>query len=145
MSGHFFCKKKDFLAKSNTLLPPYSIDLASCHFWLFLKLKTTLKEARFQSCNNIMEKMTVEIRSIPEDEFKSCFQKWQRRWEKCVHLQGKYFEGDQIKLVIFIVLWFMPKGRILFGQTSLVDQDKCLIKIIMQCKSLSPSIPTTNQ
>ena len=31
---------------------------------------------------------------ITEEEFKKCFQKWQRRREKCVHLQGEYFEED---------------------------------------------------
>ena len=41
-----------------------------------------------------MKKTTAELRSIPEEEFKRCFQKGQRRWEKCVHLQGEYFEGD---------------------------------------------------
>ena len=51
-----------------------------------------------------MEKMTAERRSIPDEELKRCFQKWQRRWEKCVHLQEEYFEEDEIKFVIFIVL-----------------------------------------
>ena len=66
-----------FLAKSNTALmrqPPYSPDLAPCNFWLFPKLKTTPKGTRFQSRKNIMEKMTAELRSIPE-EFKRCLQK----------------------------------------------------------------------
>ena len=60
---------------------------------VFSKLKTMLKMIQFQSCKNIMEKTMAELRSIPE-EFIRCFQKWQRQWEKCVHLQGKYFEGD---------------------------------------------------
>ena len=37
---------KGFLAKDNMALvqqPPYSPDLAPCDFWLFPKLKTTLK------------------------------------------------------------------------------------------------------
>ena len=43
---------KGFLAKSNTALvgqPPYSPDLVSFDFSLFLKLKITLKKTRFQS------------------------------------------------------------------------------------------------
>ena len=39
-----------------------------------------------------MEKTTAELRSIPEKEFKRCFQKQQRRTEKRVYLQGEYFE-----------------------------------------------------
>ena len=37
--------------------PPYSPDLATCNFWLFLKFKTTLKGMRFQSHKHIMDKM----------------------------------------------------------------------------------------
>ena len=87
---------KGFLSKNNTALvrePSYSPDLAPCDFWLFRKLKITLREMRFQSRADITEK-TMELRSIPEEEVKRCFQKWQRRWEKCLHLQGEYFEGE---------------------------------------------------
>ena len=38
-----------------------------------------------------MEKMMAELRSILEEEFKRCFQKWQWHWEKC--MLG-VFEGD---------------------------------------------------
>ena len=41
-----------FLAKNSMPLirqAPYSPDLAPCDFWLFPKLKTTLKGRRFQS------------------------------------------------------------------------------------------------
>ena len=41
---------------------------------------------------------------MSEEEFKRCFQEWQRRWEKCVQLQGEYFDEDKIKFVIFIAL-----------------------------------------
>ena len=81
-----------FLARHNRALvrqPPYSPDLAPSHFWLFPKLKTTLNWTRFQSRKNIMEKTKAELRSIKEVEFKRCFQKWQRRWKKYVHLQGE--------------------------------------------------------
>ena len=50
---------KGFLVKNNAELvrhPPYSPDLAPCDFWLFPKLKTTLKRTRFQSRKDIMKK-----------------------------------------------------------------------------------------
>ena len=53
-----------------------------------------------------MEKMTAELRSIPEEEFKRCFQKWQRRWEKCVYLQEEYFERDNKIFDIHFVVCF---------------------------------------
>ena len=68
------CNQKFFLAENNTALvrqPPYSPDLAPRDFWLFPTLKTTPKRTRFQSRRDIMEKMTAELKSIPEEEFKS--------------------------------------------------------------------------
>jgi len=34
---------RDFLAKNNTVMPPYSPDLAPCDFFLFPKLKRSMK------------------------------------------------------------------------------------------------------
>ena len=84
-----------FLAKNSMSLvrkAPYSPDLAPCDFWLFTKLRTILKGRRFQSTED-MKKSMEELGSIPE-KFKRCFEKWQKRWEKCVYRQGEYFEGD---------------------------------------------------
>ena len=41
-----------------------------------------------------MKKSMEDLGSILEEEFKRCFKKWQKRWEKCVYCQGEYFEGD---------------------------------------------------
>ena len=86
-----------FLAKNSMSLirqAPYSADLARCDFWLFPKPKTILKGRRFQSRKGIMKKLMEELGSISEEEFKRCFEKWQKRSEKCVYRQGEYFEGD---------------------------------------------------
>ena len=83
-----------FLAKNSMSLvrqAPYFPDLVPCDFWLFPKLKTILKWRRFQSREDIMKKLTEELGSIPEEEFKRCSEKWQKRWEKCVYRQGEYF------------------------------------------------------
>ena len=88
---------QSYLAKNSTPLvrhPPYSPDMAPCDFWLFPKLKTTLKGKRFESREEIMRKTTAELYSIPLKSFQRCYQQWQHRWEKCVHSQGEYFEGD---------------------------------------------------
>ena len=40
---------------------PYSPDLAPCNFWLFPKLKSPWKGKRFQTVNEIQEKMTGQL------------------------------------------------------------------------------------
>jgi hypothetical protein len=41
-----------------------------------------------------MRNAVARLITIPKDEFQKCFQQWWKRWEKCVHYQGDYFEGD---------------------------------------------------
>jgi hypothetical protein len=41
-----------------------------------------------------MRNATARLITIPKDAFQKCFQQWQKRWEKRVHYQGDYFEGD---------------------------------------------------
>ena len=50
---------KTFLAKYNIPVldhPPYSPDLAPCHFYLFPKVKSALKGTRFETVEAVKEK-----------------------------------------------------------------------------------------
>ncbi|PNF29577.1 hypothetical protein B7P43_G01906, partial [Cryptotermes secundus] len=73
---------------------PYSPDMAPCDFWLFPKPKMPLKGTRFKSREDIMRNSATRLITIPKDAFQKCFQQWRKRWEKCVHYQGDYFEGN---------------------------------------------------
>ena len=44
--------------------PPCSPDVAPCNFWLFPKLKSPLKEKRFQTINEIQENRTGQVMVI---------------------------------------------------------------------------------
>jgi hypothetical protein len=37
---------------------------------------------------------TMVLHRLTKKDFQGCFQAWQRRWDRCVHSQGSYFEGD---------------------------------------------------
>jgi len=73
--------------------PPYSPDMASCDFWLFPKLKISLKGKRFDD-NTFEENMTSDMHSILKDSFKRCFQQWLDCCHKCIASEGAYFEED---------------------------------------------------
>jgi hypothetical protein len=75
--------------------PPCSPDLAPADFVLVLKLKSTLKGRRFQTIQDIAENSQTRLRAIPKKAYQDCFQKWQRRWERCINAGGEYFEGDK--------------------------------------------------
>jgi hypothetical protein len=73
---------------------PYSPGMAPCDFWLFPKLKMPLKGARFESREDIMPNATTQLNTITKGAFQKRFQQWRDRWDKCLHNQGDYFEGD---------------------------------------------------
>jgi len=74
--------------------PPYSLDLAPCDFWLFPKVQMTMKGKDFESIQDIEAAMTVQLKTLTNEDFQNCFRKWQERWDKCVRSDGEYFEGD---------------------------------------------------
>jgi len=64
--------------------PPYSLDLAPCDFWLFPKVKMTMKGKRFESIQDIKAATTAQLKTLTKEDFQNCFRKWQERWDKCV-------------------------------------------------------------
>jgi len=98
--AHLLFLVRNFLAKNEmTVVPqsPYSPDLAPGDFFLFPKLKSTLKGRRFNTINEIQKNSTNELFSIPKEAFQKAFQSWQKRWERCVASEGNYFEGDKLE------------------------------------------------
>ena len=65
-----------------------------------------------------MKKSTDKLGSIPEEEFRRCFRKWQKRWEKCVYRQGNTLKEMNKTCKIRCVVCFIQKCWILFEQTS---------------------------
>ena len=89
----------EFLVKNSTNIieqPPYSPDIAPADFFLFPKLKLPLPGTRFQSIEDIKESSRRELKSIPKNAFKKCFDDWIFRWHKCIISGRTYFEGDKI-------------------------------------------------
>ena len=89
---------RDFLTQHETsLVPkhPYSPDLGLTDFFLFPKLKSVQKRRRFESVEEIKENSLVQLRSIPEETFQECFQKWKKRWERSTKREREYFEEER--------------------------------------------------
>ena len=88
---------RQFLAEKNLAVleePPYSPDLAPCAFFLFPKLKEIIKGTCFEGVEAIKRAVTTELRGMPEESFQKCIEAWQRMIEKCIRLEGGYFEGE---------------------------------------------------
>ena len=61
------CLMQSFLAKyqiTQVILLPYSTDLVPCNFWLFPKLKSSLKGKKFQTIDEIQENTMGQLMAI---------------------------------------------------------------------------------
>jgi len=89
--AHASLLTRSYLAKHQTSAvphPPYSPDIAPADFFLFPKIKTTLKGRRFQTTVEIQENAIRELRAIRESAFQEAFQQWEKRWERCIASRG---------------------------------------------------------
>ena len=78
--------------------PPYSPEMASTDFFFFPKLKLPLQGTHFQSIENIKENSQQELKPIPKNAFKKCFDEWIIQCHKCIISGGAYFEVDKVNL-----------------------------------------------
>jgi hypothetical protein len=84
---------RNFLAKNEMTVvpqPPYSPDLAPADFFLFFKLKSTLKWRRFETTDEIQKNSRNDLFAILTEAFQKAFQSWQKRWERCVASEINY-------------------------------------------------------
>ena len=75
-----------FLASTKTTViphPPYSPDLTTCEFFLFLQLKLKLKGAMFwQHWTDLIELQDV-MKTLMQNDFQQWFQSWKFHWDQC--------------------------------------------------------------
>mgnify|MGYP007064082438 CR=1 FL=1 len=96
-SAHSAIGMSQFLAQHRVAVldhPPYSLNLASADFFLFLRLKEVIKGARFADLSAIKDNVTDVLRSIPKEAFADSFQKLYERYQKYVVADDGYFEGQ---------------------------------------------------
>jgi hypothetical protein len=72
--------------------PLYSPDLAPADIWLFPELKSVLKGKRFADVEDVKSSVKNILTDIPVQDFKNCFEQWQKRLEHCKESDGEYFE-----------------------------------------------------
>ena len=87
---------KQYLTKNNVTTlehPQYSPDLAPPDFYLFPRLKMTLKGHRFADSSEVIENATEWPKDLSKNGFQECFQQLYERRNKCLDAGGDYFEG----------------------------------------------------
>ena len=75
--------------------PPYSPDVVPSDLFLFLQInKKVLKGKRFANVEEVKQKMTEALKVIKIDEFKNCFEQWEKSLDSCIVSNGEYSEDD---------------------------------------------------
>jgi len=77
---HTMLLVRQFLSNKNITVsphPPYSPDLAPLDFWLFPKVKMTMKGKRFESIQDIEAATIAQLKTLTKEDFQNCFRKWQ--------------------------------------------------------------------
>ena len=81
---HWSVLVKDFSAKNNvTTLTTSWLQLI---FYVFPRLKSAL--------NDITKNVTDELKRLSQNGFHECSQHLYTHWQKCIVVQGDYFEGN---------------------------------------------------
>jgi hypothetical protein len=95
--AHTALSMMEFLAiKKITVLEhrPSLPDLAPNDFFLFPKIKEILRGRHFDDIDDIRSNTTSDLKAIPQNQFRNCFEGWTWRWHRYIASQGDYFEGD---------------------------------------------------
>jgi histone-lysine N-methyltransferase SETMAR len=88
---------RQYLTSKNITLiphPSYSPDLVPRDFFLFPKIKSRLKGRRFDTTEEIHAESQDVIDTLTFENIQGCMKSWETHWDRCMHAQGYYFEGD---------------------------------------------------
>jgi histone-lysine N-methyltransferase SETMAR len=72
--------------------PPYSPDLSPCDYFLFPKVKESLRGRRFDDAESINAAFSTSLRSLTKTDFQGGIERLPHRWQKCVDTDGHYME-----------------------------------------------------
>ena len=57
-------------------------------------MELKLKGRRFDTIEDIQVETQKVLDTLTENNLQDAFQKWRRRWDRCLHARGNYFEGE---------------------------------------------------
>jgi hypothetical protein len=60
----------------------------------FVLHPSKLEGHHFDTIDVIEAESQAVLNTFTEHDFQNAFKKWQKRWERCIHAEGDYFEGD---------------------------------------------------
>ena len=74
--------------------PTPTHPILTSDFFLFAQMKELLKGKHFANVEKVKQKMAEALKSFKIDEFKNCFEQWEKYVHRCITSNGEYFEGN---------------------------------------------------
>jgi hypothetical protein len=68
-----------------------------CDFFLFPRLKSTLKGKLFQDIAEVQLNTTQQLQAVPKQAYQTCIEKLKDCCNRCIQSGGSYFEGDNFE------------------------------------------------
>ena len=72
--------------------PPYSPDLSPNDIFLFPYVRNKMRGQRFSTPEEAVDAFRMPVLEIRQSEWQKCFDNWFKRMQKCMELNGEYFE-----------------------------------------------------
>jgi len=94
--------------------PPYSLDLATCFFFIPDKEKS-LNGKRVATVEEVKTASQEALKNIKLQQFRRCFTQWEKILDKSIASSGDYFEGDYVFFVRNINKSFFYRKSCFFG------------------------------
>lgn len=94
-SAHTAKQTQDFLRAQGLQQlqnPPYSPDLSPCDFFLFPRVKDSLRGRRFASAEEAADAYEEVVLQLSASDWHTCFGSWFERMQRCINACGEYFE-----------------------------------------------------
>jgi hypothetical protein len=58
-----------------------------------------MRDEHFGDVENIRRETTGLLKNLTSQDMQHCFLQWKKRWTKCIHSGGEYFEGDHMPIL----------------------------------------------
>jgi len=81
-------------------------------------MKLQLKGHPFDTTEEMHAESQEVIDTLTFENFQGCMKSWETGWDRCVHAQGVYFEGDSGNLELRHEAFFKVKFPKFLGSTS---------------------------
>ena len=100
---------RQFLAYKNIAVcphPPYSPDLEPCDFWLFPKVKMTVKVKRFESIQDIEAATTAQLKTLKKEDSRTVSESGKNDGISVFEASGSILRGTNGNMS-FTVIFFV--------------------------------------